>query len=396
MVQIGALVSNRLGLGGWIQSRLQTGAPLREKFCRKCVVLRHGVTIIFLIAPVFFGVLSGCKPSESSLPQKIAPPVSVKLVEPKRGEILRTISLPANVVANQQATLYSKVTGYLKTIAVDKGDEVKAGDVLAEIEVPELLADLAKYKAEFEIAELDFKRASDAQKKAPDLIVSQSVDTVKSKSAMAKANLDRAETLMSFCKISAPFSGVITKRFVDVGAFVPAATSGSAPQNAALLTIADFKTVRVQVAVPEPEVPLIKKNLPVKVSVEELPGKNFVGNVTRFSQALDDASKTMLVEIDLENSSGALRPGMYAIAKIGVEKHSNTLLLPVEAVLVEKNGSSVFTVVDGKAKKVAVKTGFNDGVFVEMLENVSENVPVILVGKMTLANGQPVKVVEAK
>src|SRR4051812_32988889 len=154
-------------------------------------------------------MFAGCKPSQSSAPQKTsAPPASVKLVQSKRGDILRNVSLPANVVANQQATLYAKVTGYLKTVAVDKGDEVKKGNVLAEIEVPELLADLAKYKAEFEIAELDYKRASDAQKKAPDLIVFQSLDTAKSKTATAKANLDRAETLLSFCKITAPFSGV--------------------------------------------------------------------------------------------------------------------------------------------------------------------------------------------
>jgi len=340
--------------------------------------------------------LAGCEQQSSLPPKKTEPPVAVKLVASKHGDITRSISLPANIAANQQATLFAKVTGYLKIIAVDKGDEVKAGDLLAEIEAPELLADLAKYKAELEIAELDYKRAADAQKKAPDLVVLQSVDTAKSKAAMAKANLDRAETLIGFCKITAPFSGFVTRRFVDTGAFVPAATSGSAAQTAALVTLADFKTVRVQVAVPEPEVPLIAKNLPVKVNVEELPGRNYQGTVTRFAQALDEGSKTMLAEIDLENANGELRPGMYATAKVGVEKHSNALLLPVGAVLVEKAGASVFMIAESKTKKMPVKTGFNDGAFVEILDGVQPNDSVILIGKMTLNNGQPVTVAENK
>ncbi len=363
-----------------------------------CPIADRGVLLTSAATMSLFFILTfvGCKPADNAPTKKTEPPVSVKLIQPKTGDILRNISLPANVIANQQVTLYSKVTGYLKQITVDRGDEVKAGDLLAEIEAPELLADLARFKAEAEIAELEYKRASEAQKKAPDLIVSQSVDAVKAKSAMAKANLDRAQTLLGFCKILAPFSGVITKRFVDKGAFVPAATSGSAAQNAALVTLADFKTVRVQIAIPEMEVPRIKKGLPVKVSVEGLSGKNFDGTITRFSQALDDATKTMLAEVDLENASSELRPGMYATAKIGVEKHSAVLLLPVEAVFMEKTSASVFAVADGKAKKIPAKTGFNDGAFVEILEGASVDVPVILVGKMTLTNGQAVNLSEAK
>src|SRR5688572_4551917 len=266
-----------------------------------------GATVLLSLLVLAF---AGCKPEESKeAPKKGEPPISVKLVQPKRGEIMRSVSLPANVTANQQATLYSKVGGYLKTIAVDKGDDVKQGQLLAEIEAPEIIADFTRYKAEAEIADLDFKRASDARAKAPDLVVQQSVDTARAKSLMAKANLERAETLLGFCRITAPFSGVITRRAVDPGAFVPAATSGSAAQSAVIVTLMDFDRVRVQVAVPENEVPLIKNGLPVKVTVEGLPGRAFDGSVSRFSQALDDATKTMLVEIDLANPKHELRPG---------------------------------------------------------------------------------------
>jgi RND family efflux transporter MFP subunit len=318
------------------------------------------------------------------------------LIQPHRGDIVRTISLPATVAANQQATLYSKVTGYLKTITVDKGDEVKQGQLLAEIEAPELVADYARYRAEAEIADLDFKRASDAHQKAPDLVMLQSVDAAKAKSLMAKANLERAETLLGFCKITAPFSGVVTRRTVDPGAFVPAATSGSAAQNAAVVTLMDFAKVRVQVAVPEPEVPLIQKGLPVTVLVDELRGRVFEGSLTRFSQALDEATKTMLAEIDLDNPGRELRPGMFATVKLGVEKHPDSLLLPAEAVAFEKAGPSVFTVADGKARKHPVKTGFNDGTSVEILDGLAPNQPVILVGKTTLNHDQAINVAEAK
>jgi membrane fusion protein (multidrug efflux system) len=349
--------------------------------------------LLFLLALGF----AGCKPEKSGeAPKQSEPPVSVKSVQPKRGDIIRSVSLPANITPNMQVTLYSKVAGYLKTIAVDKGDEARQGQLLAEIEVPELLADFARYKAEAEIADLDYKRANDAHQKAPDLVVLQSVDAAKAKSLMAKANLERAETLLGFCKITAPFAGTVTKRMVDPGAFIPSATSGSAAQNAMVVTLMDFDKVRVQVAVPENEVPLIRNGLPVKVSVDELPGRAFEGSVTRFSQALDEASKTMLAEIDLENPKHELRPGMYATVKVGVEKHTDALLVPVEAAVFEKSGTSVFIVADGKAKKLPVKTGINDGTSVEILDGLAQNQPVIQLGKTTLNNNQPVNVTEAK
>src|SRR5213076_1429939 len=113
--------------------------------------------------------------------------------------------------------------------------------------------------------------------KAPDLVVPLSVDTARGRADMAKASLERAETLLQFTKITAPFSGIVTRRLVDPGAFIPAATSGSTPQNAALLTLMDFHTVRLQVAVPENESSLVAKAEPVKLTVEGLPDRAFEG-----------------------------------------------------------------------------------------------------------------------
>src|SRR5438046_183129 len=219
-------------------------------------------------------LLCGCARSSSSTkPATVSSsaPANVQVVRPHIDEITRRMTLPAEIKAYQQATLYAKVAGYLKTIPVDKGDEVKAGALLAEIEVPELLADLSKHKAEVEVAEIDYKRVREAQKKASDLVVPQTVDNAKGKLDVAKANLERTETLLGFARITAPFSGTVTRRLLDPGAFIPAATSGSAAQAAALMTLMDFTRVRVQVAVAEPDVPFRKNGLRVKVTAEDVP-----------------------------------------------------------------------------------------------------------------------------
>src|SRR5205823_7837278 len=134
----------------------------------------------------------------------------------------------------------------------------------------------------------------------------------KGKLDVAKASLERTEALLGFAKIAAPFAGVITKRMVDPGAFIPAATSGSVAQNAAVVTLTDFNRVRVQVAVPELETSLVATGQPATVTADGLPGRSFDGKITRFSYALDEATKTMLAEIEVPNPNLELRPGMYA------------------------------------------------------------------------------------
>ena len=321
---------------------------------------------------------------------------ALRVVEPKRGEIIRFVTLPANVRANQQATLYAKVSGYLAQVKVDKGQSVKEGELLAEIEVPELLADLKKLQADAKVAALELERLTQAQKKAPDLVLPQALDKARGAADAAQAATERTETLLGFAKISAPFAGVITMRFVDPGAFVPAATAGSTPQNAALFTLMDFSTVRLQIAVPEVDAALVKEGQPVKSSVEGLPGKKFESEVTRFSYALDEATRTMLVESDVPNADRELRPGMYATVKLGVGKHTGALLVPTDALVMEKAAGFVFKLVEGKARKTPVTLGFNDGTNVEIAKGISEGEKVIVAGKTPLTEGQAVQPIAEK
>jgi membrane fusion protein (multidrug efflux system) len=355
--------------------------------------------LLALILPTVLGlsVLCGCGRSTGEQPQPPAPPVNVQTVLPKRGEIGRSITLPTfRILPLQEATLYAKVSGYLKTLAVDKGDEVKQGQLLAEIEVPELLADEAQFRAETEVARTNYQRMSEARQRASDLVMPQTVDDLRGQWEVAQAKLQRTQTLLSYSRIIAPFSGTITARFVDPGAFIPAATAGSTPQNSALVTLMDYSRVRVQVFVPEPEVPFIKNGVPAKIMVEELAGQTFSGSVTRFAHALDPSTKTMLAEIELPNPNSNLRPGAYASVRLEVERKQDALVVPVEAVLVEKAGTSAFTVAGGKAKKLPVQTGFNDGANVEITSGVSPDQTLILIGKQPLSDGQPISPVEVR
>lgn len=317
-------------------------------------------------------------------------------VRPSRGPIVRYVTLPGSLKANQQATLYAKVPGYLKSISVDTGDRVQAGQALGEIEVPELQADWTRFRAEVKVATTEASRMTAARQKAPDLVTPQSLDEATGRLEVAQANLERTESLLEFSQLKAPFAGVVTARFVDPGAFIPAATSANTAGGAAVLTLMDFSVIRAQVRVPEGEASLIQRGQPVRIAVEGIPGRWFETTVSRLSYALDEATRTMLVEAELPNPNLELRPGMYAQIRLGVEEHSDALRIPVGALVMEKANAFAFVVDGGVARKKAIKVGFNDGSLVEVLSGLSGNETLVIPGKASLVDGQPVQIVEAK
>lgn len=317
-------------------------------------------------------------------------------VRPSRGPIVRYVTLPGSLKANQQATLYAKVPGYLKAITADTGDRVEAGQPLGEIEVPELQADRTRFRAEVKVARTEASRMNAAREKAPDLVTPQAVDEATGRLEVAQANLERTESLLEFSQLKAPFSGVVTARFVDPGAFIPAATSANTAGGAAVITLMDFSTIRAQVRVPESEASLIKSGQPVRIAVEGLPGRSFETKVSRMSYALDEATRTMLVEADLPNSNLELRPGMYAQIRLGVEEHADAMRIPVGALVMEKANAFAFAVEGGLVRKKALKIGFNDGSLVEVLSGLSGTEILAIPGKRVLADGQSVRIAEAK
>lgn len=310
------------------------------------------------------------------------PTLELPTTTAKRASIQRWVSLPAVAAPWQEVTLQAKVSGYLDKILVDKGDRVKAGDKLAEIAVPELRADLLKWEAEVELAEQDFQRISTAMQRAADLVMKQTVDAARAKRDIAKAGLESTKARVAYATFTAPFDGIVTGRFADAGAFIA--------DGAKLLTVVDDSTLRVRFGIPETEASLVKNGLPVTLAADSLPGRTFEATVSRNAGALDSATRTLAVEADLKNAEHILKPGMFVMARIGMERHDNVPVIPVEALLTEKSKTSVFKLVDGRARKTPVKAGFNDGVNVELLEGVEERDVLVVFGKAAVNDGQPV------
>jgi membrane fusion protein (multidrug efflux system) len=333
------------------------------------------------------GALNACAPSEGQSPRPAAiEPIRVQTVHLVEGPITRTIILPAQVIPLQQATLFAKVSGYLKSINVDKGDKVKAGAVLARIEIPELVAARAKQAAERTAAESDYKRLAEALEKTPDLVVPDTVDQARGRFEAARAGVQESDTLLGYATIIAPFSGVITQRFVDAGALIPVGSEG-----AAIVSLMDFTQVRLQIAVPEIEAARVMVGQSVKVTTDNLPGMQFVGKMTRYSYALDTVNRTMLAEAILDNPNLSLRPGMLVTASIGIESKEKAQLMPLEALVLEKQNAFAYTIKGDRASKRPIKIGFKDAQRVEVLEGLDSDDPIILVGKLKLSDGQLVR-----
>ena len=333
-------------------------------------------------------LLSGCDRGQEQ--GKRAPqdaPIQVHVAHLSVGPVTRSVILPAQVIAFQQATLYAKVSGYLKTITVDKGDRVTSGAVLARIEIPELVAAKARQEAELRAAQADYTRLQESLQKAPDLVVPDTVDQARGRFEVARASLEQSETLLRYATITAPFSGIITQRYVDPGALIQAGSASSA-----IVALMDFSRVRLQTAVPEAEASRVGVGQPVLVTTDNLPGVQFEGKITRFTYALDVASRTMLTEVILENPALTLRPGMLVTAKIGIERKEKALLMPAEALVMEKASAFAYGVSGGTAKKHPIKIGFNDGKNIEVLDGLSGDDTVILAGKLKLSDGQAVQV----
>jgi membrane fusion protein, multidrug efflux system len=343
--------------------------------------------------------LCGCEEQASSATTKpvTETPVEVRGVQPHRGEVYRFINLPGEVRPLYEVTLFAKVDGYLEKLAVDKGDSVKAGELIADIDVPELRANLVKYKAELELAQAESRQLSEAAANNPnDEATKNRLAIASGKVAVVKGNIQYTESMLKYARVTAPFDGIITKRYVDPGAYIPVPNAASTPEAAAIVNLTNFKTLRMQVAVPETEATHIKVGLPIRWTTDDYPGQHFDGTVTRAYWALDKATKTMLTETQMANPGMKLQPGMLVNARIGVEKKNDALLLPVETLVKEKTNSFIYIFNDGKVKKAPVEVGFNDGTNFEIVSGVTPADLAVVPGKQVLRDGQLVKIASAK
>lgn len=302
------------------------------------------------------------------------------------------LELPATIHGYSEAPLYAKVPGYLKNILVDKGDHVRKGQVLAVLESPELEQQVANARASYELAAITDKRNQQLVKEG--VIAQQTADESHNTMLAAKASLDQALATEAYKTITAPFSGIITARNFDPGALIPQATASS--NSTSVLTMATVSPVRVYADVPQTLAPFLHDRDPVTITVSNYPNRTFKGSITRHPSALADASRTMLIEADLENRDQALFPGMYATMAIHAAIPHRAVTVPDDA-LVYQNGKPLVPVVRGDhLKLIPVTLGQDDGVTVQVEGDVSsDDVVAINVGQ-SARDGEKVQAIPAQ
>ncbi len=316
----------------------------------------------------------------------------VQVEKPQKKSISSELQLNGDVLPWQQATLYSKVAGYLREIRVDKGDWVKRGDVLAFIDDRETEKEYEHAIADFHLQEITYNRLLEALPNTPNLVSKQDVDAAKAKYESAKATMERLKVFVDYATIRAPFAGVITQRSVDPGAMIQAANTS---MNAMpIVKIASMDKLRIRVDVPESEVLLVKVGTKAKVSVRELPGQEFKGTVARFGVALEQSTRTMQAEIDLLNSKHTLRPGMFAQVTLNLLAEENALTVPATALVIEKNQTFVYCVEQKTVKKKPVVIGTDDGVRPVIAQGLTADELVIVSGKESVVDGARVNPIQ--
>jgi len=346
-------------------------------------------------------------------------PPRVEVVRPRRATVAQRLQTNATLAAFEEADLFAKVSGYLSDVRVDIGDHVKAGQVLAVIDVPEMEQELAEAKAQLESRrsslesarrQLDHSKADLALQSAlakdrdqlgegRGFISDRTLDQVHANAEIAKADLGVAEanrdlaanqvdlaaatvekikTLLAYTQIIAPFDGVVARRQVNRGDLVQAATATrTTPSAGSLFTVQRIDTIRVFCDVPENDVPHLHVGDPAVVKPAGFDGQPFIGNVTRFSLRLDPETRNMRTEIDLPNPNERLYPGTYAEVSLEMNLRPNALTVPTAAVGSDGDGDFVYTITDHRITRLAVKTGLTANGRIEVTAGLSEETPVV-------------------
>jgi RND family efflux transporter MFP subunit len=343
--------------------------------------------------------LAGCGAREAETAETDRPP-NVVVVRPARGDVTRSITLPGDLVGFYESALHAKVTGYLKSIAVDKGDWVKKGQVLAEIEVPELEQKLQRSRASLQVRRVTYDRLKNVWATDRRLVAREDVDIAEGKFLEAQAQVEELEALVGYTHIVAPFDGVVTARYMDPGALVEA--SGHADVSAAggsaatreggvpVVSLADIGTLRVYVYVPEEETSVVRRGMRATLHLREFPGREFKGTVTRFATALDLSTRTMLTEVDLENPTRELYPGMYADVMLELERHADSVKIPAAAIGGAGDGHFVYVVKNDRLVKSPVVTGLNAEGWIEVASGLTGDEQVVASINASLKEGEVV------
>ena len=370
---------------------------------------KHGALVAVVVLIVVAGiVIAGIVPrlkAKAALrieTYDLAVP-TVNVIHPKLGAPQTEIVLPGNIQAFIDSPIYARTNGYLKKRYVDLGAHVKAGQLLADIETPEVdqqldqaRADLNTAQANYHLSEITASRYRDLSK--TDSVSKQDVDNAigdfeakKAMMASARSNVKRLEQLQSFEKIYAPFDGVITARNTDVGHLIDSGAAGGTGTE--LFHVAETKTLRVFINVPQQYSQAAKPGLAADLTLQEFAGRRFKGRLVRTADSIDLASRTLLVEVDVDNPSGELLPGAYGQVHLMVTSRASTVILPVSALLFRSEGLEAGTVESGnRAELRKVMLGRDFGTEVEVISGVTATDSVIVNPPDSLASGETVRI----
>ena len=325
---------------------------------------------------------------------------SVAVIRPERGAPQQEVVLPGTTQAFQDAAIYARTNGYLHKWYADIGAHVRAGQLLADIDTPEVDRQLEQARADLATAESNTRLAQTTANRYRDLMASDSVsrqdvdnangnlESRQTSVLSAKANVSRLEQLHAFEQIEAPFAGVITARNVDTGALVD---SGANAHE--LFHLAAIDRLRVFVNVPQIYSRVAKPGLTATLSLAEFPGRSFEGKLTRTAQSIDVASRTLLTEIDVDNSKGELLPGAYAEVHFQLPAGTSTFQLPVNAVIFGGEGVRVAAVTGGHVRLMPVTIGRDYGNSVEIVTGLTGDEQLIVNPPDTLQDNAAVQIV---
>jgi membrane fusion protein (multidrug efflux system) len=327
---------------------------------------------------------------------------SVNVVKATQSDASAPLILPGNIQANRTASIYARVDGYLKQWYVDIGDHVHEGQVLADIEAPQIDASLREAQAQLELAQANLKLAQTNSTRSQQLYSNkvnsqQELDTVLATGSVQQANkdnavasLENAQQMKMYEQVRAPFDGVITARYVDIGSLV---TSGSVKTVQKLFDMAQSDPLRVFVNVPQSDVSRVRPGTSATVKVDEYPNETFTGKVTRDAGAFDQSSRTILLQVDVPNPDGLLYAGMYAHVTLTAPSTSPLLYLPDNTIVIDSKGTRVATVDDShKIHFKAITLGRDFGTKSEIVSGLNPNDVVVQNPTDDLQEGMTVSV----
>lgn len=393
---------------------------------------RSGIRL--LIVTILAGTLASCGGESVHAKEWQNGPQGpeVGVVQVARRNLQRTLTVSSELVPFQQIDVYAKEAGFVQKLNVDYGTHVKAGDVMAVLEIPELQMQLAEDQADIKdaisqvaraknerdrveaqqkVIHLQFTRLDQVAKSRPGLVAQQEVDDwqgkdlgVQAQLAAAQAALEAAQSelthaqarqrhdavLFDYAKITAPFAGVVTKRYANLGTLMQSGTNSST-QALPLVQLSEDDLFRLVIPVSESYVPDIRIGDPVDVHVPSL-GRDFAGKVARFSVDVEEATRTMHTEVDVPNPSRVLMPGMYAEATLTLDRRKGVVAVPPEAVNIDGEQRTVWVIhPSGKVEERKVTLGVETPDYIEVLSGLDEGELVAVGDRSRLRAGQIVR-----